>query len=104
MSYFGLHDVVRIRRGTFRVASRPRHPNSNVSSVIFLTAHLASHGLSLHLGSMAVPAPNGAPRETLLILSDVHLGSDINDKAPPGAAPRRSQRVDDDLTALFRHY
>lgn len=45
-----------------------------------------------------------APRETLLILSDVHLGSDINDRAPPGAAPRRSQRVDEDLIALFRHY
>jgi len=46
----------------------------------------------------------GAPRETLLILSDVHLGSDINDRAAPGAAPRRSQRIDQDLTALFRHY
>ncbi len=45
----------------------------------------------------------GAPRETLLILSDVHLGSDINDRAP-GASPRRSQRIDEDLTALFRHY
>ena len=49
-------------------------------------------------------APSGAPRETLLILSDVHLGSDINDRAAPGAAPRRSKRVDQDLTALFRHY
>ena len=46
----------------------------------------------------------GEPRETLLILSDVHLGQDINDRAPPGAAPRRSQRIDEDLTALFRHY
>lgn len=45
-----------------------------------------------------------APHETLLILSDVHLGSDINDRAPPGGASRRSQRIDEDLTALFRHY
>jgi UDP-2,3-diacylglucosamine pyrophosphatase LpxH len=52
---------------------------------------------------MAAPAP-GAPTETLLILSDVHLGSDINDRVPPGAAPRRSRRVDEDLIALFRHY
>jgi UDP-2,3-diacylglucosamine pyrophosphatase LpxH len=48
-------------------------------------------------------APSGAPTETLLILSDVHLGSDINDRAP-GASPRRSQRIDQDLIALFRHY
>jgi len=46
----------------------------------------------------------GAPRETLLILSDVHLGSDINDRAPPGAEPRRSRRVDQDLIDLFAHY
>ncbi len=48
--------------------------------------------------------PKGAPRETLLILSDIHLGSDINDRAPPGGAARRSRRVDEDLIALFRHY
>jgi UDP-2,3-diacylglucosamine pyrophosphatase LpxH len=52
---------------------------------------------------MAAPSW-GAPSETLLILSDVHLGSDINDRAPPGAAPRRSRRIDEDLIALFRHY
>jgi UDP-2,3-diacylglucosamine pyrophosphatase LpxH len=51
---------------------------------------------------MAVqPSPQ---RETLLILSDVHLGSDINDRAPPGGSPRRSRKVDEDLIALFRHY
>jgi UDP-2,3-diacylglucosamine pyrophosphatase LpxH len=53
---------------------------------------------------MVVAPPAGAPRETLLILSDVHLGSDINDRAPPGAAARRSQKIDQDLVALFRHY
>jgi UDP-2,3-diacylglucosamine pyrophosphatase LpxH len=53
---------------------------------------------------MAVPTSGAGPRETLLILSDVHLGSDINDRAPPGVHPRRSKRVDDDLVALFRHY
>jgi UDP-2,3-diacylglucosamine pyrophosphatase LpxH len=53
---------------------------------------------------MVVAPPAGAPGETLLILSDVHLGSDINDRAPPGAAPRRSRGVDQDLVALFRHY
>ena len=52
---------------------------------------------------MAAPS-SGAPRETLLILSDVHLGSDINDRVPPGGAPRRSRKVDEDLIALFRHY
>jgi UDP-2,3-diacylglucosamine pyrophosphatase LpxH len=52
---------------------------------------------------MAAPA-SGAPHETLLILSDVHLGSDLNDRAPPGASPRRSKRIDEDLIALFRHY
>jgi UDP-2,3-diacylglucosamine pyrophosphatase LpxH len=49
-------------------------------------------------------APPGSPRETLLILSDVHLGSDINDRAAPGASPRRSTAIDQDLIALFRHY
>jgi UDP-2,3-diacylglucosamine pyrophosphatase LpxH len=53
---------------------------------------------------MATLGSSGATRETLLILSDVHLGSDINDRAPPGAAPRRSKRVDEDLIALFAHY
>src|SRR3989442_12814687 len=45
-----------------------------------------------------------APRESLLVLSDIHLGSDINDRAPPGGAPRRSKRIDADLIDLLRHY
>jgi UDP-2,3-diacylglucosamine pyrophosphatase LpxH len=55
---------------------------------------------------MVVAPASGAPQphETLLILSDVHLGSDLNDRAPPGGAPRRSKRIDEDLIALFRHY
>jgi UDP-2,3-diacylglucosamine pyrophosphatase LpxH len=40
--------------------------------------------------------------ESLLILSDVHLGNDLNDLAPDGA--RRSERVDTDLANLLAHY
>jgi UDP-2,3-diacylglucosamine pyrophosphatase LpxH len=40
--------------------------------------------------------------ESLLILSDVHLGNDLNDLARNGA--RRSQRVDADLANLLGHY
>ena len=43
-------------------------------------------------------------KESLLILSDVHLGSDINDRAAPGSETRRSKSVDADLVALLRHY
>jgi 3',5'-cyclic AMP phosphodiesterase CpdA len=45
-----------------------------------------------------------ASRESLLVLSDLHLGSDVNDRAPPGGACRRSQRIDADLIALLAHY
>jgi UDP-2,3-diacylglucosamine pyrophosphatase LpxH len=40
--------------------------------------------------------------ESLLILSDVHLGNDLNDLMPDGA--RRSASVDVDLVSLLRHY
>jgi len=40
--------------------------------------------------------------ESLLILSDVHLGNDLNDFA--AGAIRRSARVDTDLAALLVHY
>jgi UDP-2,3-diacylglucosamine pyrophosphatase LpxH len=40
--------------------------------------------------------------ESLLILSDVHLGNDLNDLARHGA--RRSKLVDADLANLFTHY
>ena len=40
--------------------------------------------------------------ESLLILSDVHLGNDLNDLARDGA--RRSKRVDSDLANLLSHY
>jgi UDP-2,3-diacylglucosamine pyrophosphatase LpxH len=39
--------------------------------------------------------------ESLLVLSDVHLGSDLNDFGHP---IRRSQRVDEDLVKLITHY
>lgn len=42
------------------------------------------------------------PSESLLILSDVHLGNDLNDVAPNGE--RRSARVDADLASLLAHY
>lgn len=41
-------------------------------------------------------------RESLLVFSDVHLGSDLNDG--PGTTPRRTARIDRDLVALLRHY
>jgi UDP-2,3-diacylglucosamine pyrophosphatase LpxH len=40
--------------------------------------------------------------ESLLILSDVHLGNDLNDLTPDAA--RRSTRVDVDLANLLGHY
>jgi UDP-2,3-diacylglucosamine pyrophosphatase LpxH len=39
--------------------------------------------------------------ESLLILSDVHLGNDLNDLT---ASARRSKRVDTDLVSLLDHY
>ena len=48
--------------------------------------------------------------ESLLILSDVHLGNDLNDHArartPAGGVDpgRRSEKVDTDLASLLRHY
>jgi UDP-2,3-diacylglucosamine pyrophosphatase LpxH len=36
-----------------------------------------------------------------LVFSDVHLGSDLNDR---GSSPRRSAEVDQDLVQLVRHY
>jgi UDP-2,3-diacylglucosamine pyrophosphatase LpxH len=49
----------------------------------------------------SVAPPAGAPRESLLVFSDVHLGSDLNDH---GTSPRRSHGIDSDLTKLLRHY
>ncbi len=45
---------------------------------------------------------NCEPGESLLILSDVHLGNDLNEVAPNGG--RRSARVDVDLASLLAHY
>lgn len=45
--------------------------------------------------------PGTTPRESLLVFSDVHLGSDLNDH---GTSPRRSHGIDRDLTKLLRHY
>jgi UDP-2,3-diacylglucosamine pyrophosphatase LpxH len=47
--------------------------------------------------------------ESLLILSDVHLGNDLNDHARTGTPgvrdpARRSEKVDTDLASLLRHY
>ena len=50
--------------------------------------------------ALAAPA-RPAPRESLLVFSDVHLGSDLNDL---GTSPPRSARIDRDLTRLLRHY
>lgn len=42
-----------------------------------------------------------APTESFLVLSDVHLGSDLNDSGPVVA---RSKAIDADLAALLAHY
>ncbi len=46
----------------------------------------------------------GKARESLLVLSDVHLGSDLNVQALTTGFGRRSKRVDDDLVRLLEHY
>ncbi len=43
-----------------------------------------------------------SPSESLLVFSDVHLGSDLNDG--PGWTPRRTSMIDRDLVELVRHY
>lgn len=48
-----------------------------------------------------VSTPQG---ESLLVLSDVHLGSDLNDLTPPEDRIRRARGIDDDLVRLLRHY
>ncbi|MEO7110962.1 MAG: hypothetical protein ABI183_11040 [Polyangiaceae bacterium] len=47
---------------------------------------------------------SGETRESLLVLSDVHLGSDLNTQAITTGFGRRSKRVDDDLVKLLEHY
>jgi UDP-2,3-diacylglucosamine pyrophosphatase LpxH len=49
-----------------------------------------------------VVVPPGSVRESLLVFSDVHLGSDIHDGAVNKA--RRSLAVDRDLVRLLAHY
>lgn len=52
-----------------------------------------------------VPAPRtSSHHESLLVLSDVHLGSDLNDLTPPEARIRRAREIDEDLVRLLRHY
>ncbi|HWL86929.1 MAG TPA: hypothetical protein VNO21_14065, partial [Polyangiaceae bacterium] len=47
---------------------------------------------------------SGTLRESLLVLSDVHLGSDLHDQARTTGFGRRSKQVDHDLVMLLRHY
>lgn len=50
--------------------------------------------------------PSIAPpsvRESLLVFSDVHLGSDLNEQ-DTGHVVRRSHKIDHDLVALLSHY
>ena len=48
------------------------------------------------------PPPSGG--ESLLVLSDVHLGADLVSYAPPGITPPRTKEVDEDLVRLLEHY
>jgi len=47
---------------------------------------------------------SGKTRESLLVLSDVHLGSDLNTQALTTGFGRRSKKVDHDLVKLLEHY
>ncbi len=49
----------------------------------------------------AIVAPSPSIPERLLVFSDVHLGSDLNDR---GQSPRRTSDIDSDLVELLRHY
>jgi UDP-2,3-diacylglucosamine pyrophosphatase LpxH len=44
------------------------------------------------------------PTESLLVLSDVHLGSDLNEQARRDGFGRRSKRIDEDMVHLLAHY
>ncbi len=46
---------------------------------------------------------NPTPKESLLVFSDVHLGSDLNDHAHD-VHTRRSTRIDQDLVRFLDHY
>ncbi len=50
------------------------------------------------------PSESSPVRESLLVLSDVHLGSDLHDQARTTGFGRRSKQVDDDLVMLLHHY
>lgn len=47
-------------------------------------------------------SPISPPTESLIVFSDVHLGSDIHDGSAPRA--RRSAEIDRDLVQLIEHY
>src|SRR5215207_5616362 len=49
-------------------------------------------------------AVGSSPIESLIVLSDVHLGSDIVTHGPASRARKRSTEIDDDLTGLIDHY
>jgi UDP-2,3-diacylglucosamine pyrophosphatase LpxH len=63
-----------------------------------LAAELAAH----RPGSQSNIVQAGSFDESLLILSDVHLGNDLNDLTTDGE--RRSAQVDVDLVDLLAHY
>jgi UDP-2,3-diacylglucosamine pyrophosphatase LpxH len=55
---------------------------------------------AIHIAELSVVSSSA--NESLLILSDVHLGNDLNDLSAAGG--RRSSLVDDDLANLLAHY
>ncbi len=54
-----------------------------------------------HAFRVTSPSASASPTESLLVFSDVHLGSDLNDSGP--SVPR-STAIDRDLAALLAHY
>src|SRR5437870_3774867 len=65
---------------------------------------LESPALSMSSGASGARVGEGEAAESLLVFSDVHLGSDLNDRLPPGDVLRRSQHIDHDLVRLLHHY
>ena len=49
-------------------------------------------------------SPTANPQESLLVLSDVHLGQDLNSHRQPPGFGQRPRLVDDDLVRLLEHY
>ena len=80
-----------------------KHVTHQILSILDPLASSLRGSFRSLLPSLASP-PKSPSRESLLVLSDVHLGSDLNDHPQPAGFGRRSKRVDEDLARLLDHY